>query len=82
MTWHHNNSVTALASAQEMCCMLEAYWMLSAKRFTDNVCMLVDREILGTCFVKSLSHYHRNYVNNKFTQDGKLASSSCLSTVL
>ena len=27
--------------------MLEAYWMLSAKRFTDNICMLVDREILG-----------------------------------
>jgi hypothetical protein len=47
MTWHYN-SVTALASAQEMCCMLEAYWMLSAKRFIDNVCMLVDREILGT----------------------------------
>ena len=43
----HHISVTALASAQEMSCMLEAYWMLSAKRFTDNICMLVDREILG-----------------------------------
>ena len=49
LTYYDDFSVTALASAQEMCCMLEAYWMLSAKRFTDNVCMLVDREILGTC---------------------------------
>jgi hypothetical protein len=43
----HTNSVTAMASAQEMCAILEAYWQLSAKRLTDNMCMLVDREILG-----------------------------------
>jgi hypothetical protein len=36
-----------MASAQEMCAILEAYWQLSAKRLTDNMCMLVDKEILG-----------------------------------
>ena len=27
---------------------LEAYWSLSAKRFIDNLCMVVDKDILGT----------------------------------
>ena len=42
------SSVTALASAQDMCAILEAYWSLSAKRFIDNLCMVVDKDILGT----------------------------------
>jgi hypothetical protein len=50
----HTNSVTAMASAQEMCAILEAYWQLSAKRLTDNMCMLVDREILGTYALNSM----------------------------
>jgi hypothetical protein len=81
MTWHHN-SVTALASAQEMCCMLEAYWMLSAKRFTDNVCMLVDREILGTNPLNPLSHHYHNYVHINSTQPESLISIFSQSFVL
>jgi hypothetical protein len=30
-----------------MSAILEAYWNLSAKRFTDSCCMLVDKEVLG-----------------------------------
>ena len=46
--WYRNtHSVSPLASAQDMCAILEAYWNLSSKRFIDNVCMVVDREILG-----------------------------------
>jgi interferon-induced GTP-binding protein Mx1 len=46
--WYRNtHSVSAQASAQEMCAILEAYWNLSAKRFVDNSCMMVDREMLG-----------------------------------
>lgn len=41
------HSVSSMASAQEMSAILEAYWNLSAKRFIDNCCMTVDREILG-----------------------------------
>lgn len=51
------NSVTAMASAQEMCAILEAYWQLSAKRLTDNMCMLVDREILGECALDTIPCY-------------------------
>lgn len=40
-------SVSALANAQEMTGILEAYWNLSAKRYIDNCCMIVDKEILG-----------------------------------
>jgi hypothetical protein len=46
--WYRTtHSVSPLSSAQDMCAILEAYWNLSSKRFIDNVCMVVDREILG-----------------------------------
>lgn len=46
--WYRStHSVSANASAQEMSAILEAYWHLSAQRFTDNCCMLADKEILG-----------------------------------
>jgi len=46
--WYRStHSVSPLASAQDMCAILEAYWTLSSKRFVDNVCMVVDREVMG-----------------------------------
>ena len=45
--YRHTHSVSPLASAQDMCAILEAYWNLSAKRFVDNSCMVADREVMG-----------------------------------
>ena len=30
-----------------MSAILEAYWLLAAKRFVDNVCMTLDKKIMG-----------------------------------
>lgn len=30
-----------------MSAILEAYWLLAAKRFVDNVCMSLDKKIMG-----------------------------------
>lgn len=30
-----------------MSAILEAYWLLAAKRFVDNVCMALDKKIMG-----------------------------------
>lgn len=32
---------------QDMSAILEAYWLLAAKRFVDNVCMTLDKKIMG-----------------------------------
>ena len=46
--WYRKtHSVSPLASAKDMSAIMEAYWHLSAKRFIDNCCMLVDKSILG-----------------------------------
>jgi interferon-induced GTP-binding protein Mx len=48
-SWYREtHAVSALASAQEMAGIMEAYWNLSMKRFVDNVCMACDRDLLGT----------------------------------
>ena len=36
-----------LAVVQDMSAILEAYWLLAAKRFVDNVCMALDKKIMG-----------------------------------
>lgn len=47
-SWYREtHAISALASAQEMNAIMEAYWNLSAKRFVDNCCMISDKEILG-----------------------------------
>lgn len=47
--WYRStHAISAKASAQEMAGIMEAYWNLSAKRFVDNCCMTVDKDILGT----------------------------------
>jgi interferon-induced GTP-binding protein Mx1 len=46
--WYRTtHAISARASAQEMTGIMEAYWNLSAKRFVDNCCMTVDKDILG-----------------------------------
>eukprot|EP01038_Epipyxis_sp_PR26KG_P008636 gene8636-11672_t len=46
--WYRTtHSVSALASAKDMSAIMEAYWNLSAKRFIDNCCMMIDKEMLG-----------------------------------
>lgn len=37
---------------QDMSAILEAYWLLAAKRFVDNVCMTLDKKIMGTVALK------------------------------
>lgn len=39
--------VSCSFSAQDMSAILEAYWLLAAKRFVDNVCMTLDKKIMG-----------------------------------
>lgn len=47
-TWYRStHSVSAIANAQDMSAILEAYWALSSKRFVDMCCMLVDKEVMG-----------------------------------
>ena len=39
-TWYRaTHGVNSAANAEDMCAILEAYWHLAAKRFTDNACM-------------------------------------------
>lgn len=45
--YRQTHSVSAIANAQDMSAILEAYWNLSMKRFVDNCCMLADKELLG-----------------------------------
>jgi interferon-induced GTP-binding protein Mx1 len=46
--WYRTtHAISPLASAQDMCAIMEAYWNLSAKRFIDNCCMIADRDILS-----------------------------------
>lgn len=46
--WYRNtHAISAIASAQEMSAIMEAYWNLSAKRFVDNCCMITDKDVLG-----------------------------------
>ena len=45
--YRQTHSVSAIANAQDMSAILEAYWSLSMKRFVDNCCMLADKELLG-----------------------------------
>jgi interferon-induced GTP-binding protein Mx len=44
--YRQTHSVSAMANAQDMCAILEAYWSLSMKRFVDNCCMVADKELL------------------------------------
>lgn len=46
--WYRStHAISAVASAQEMSAIMEAYWNLSAKRFVDSSCMICDKDILG-----------------------------------
>lgn len=48
-SWYRTtHCVSAIASAQDMSAIMEAYWHLSAKRFVDNCCMITDKEMLNT----------------------------------
>jgi Dynamin GTPase effector domain len=40
----HTNSAS---NAEDMSAILEAYWLLAAKRFVDNVCMTLDKAVMG-----------------------------------
>jgi interferon-induced GTP-binding protein Mx1 len=46
--WYRStHSVSAMASAQDMSAIMEAYWHLAAKRYIDSCCMLTDSDVLG-----------------------------------
>ncbi len=46
--WYRStHAISAMASAQEMSAIMEAYWNLSAKRFVDNCCMIADKDVLN-----------------------------------
>jgi hypothetical protein len=62
--WYRStHSISALANAQDMTAILEAYWNLSAKRFVDQCCMLTDKIILGR-LAGSMQEYMYKYVRN------------------
>jgi len=47
-TWYRNtHGVNSSANAEDMSAILEAYWHLAAKRFTDNICMILDEQVMG-----------------------------------
>lgn len=41
------SSMATSPGVQDMSAILEAYWLLAAKRFVDNVCMALDKKIMG-----------------------------------
>jgi interferon-induced GTP-binding protein Mx1 len=47
-TWYReSHGVNSSANAEDMSAILEAYWHLAAKRFTDNACMILDEHVMG-----------------------------------
>lgn len=47
-SWYRaSHGVNSAANAEDMAAILEAYWNLAAKRFTDNTCMLLDEHVMG-----------------------------------
>jgi interferon-induced GTP-binding protein Mx1 len=46
--WYRaTHGVNSFSNAEDMSAILEAYWLLAAKRFVDNVCMTLDRRVMG-----------------------------------
>ncbi|CAN0415207.1 unnamed protein product [Ectocarpus fasciculatus] len=46
--WYRTtHGVNSFSNAEDMSAILEAYWLLAAKRFVDNVCMALDKKIMG-----------------------------------
>ncbi|CAM9868270.1 unnamed protein product [Discosporangium mesarthrocarpum] len=46
--WYRTtHGVNSFSNAEDMSAILEAYWLLAAKRFVDNVCMTLDKKIMG-----------------------------------
>ena len=62
--WYRStHSISALANAQDMSAILEAYWNLSAKRFVDQCCMLTDKILLGR-LSSALQEFMYKYVRD------------------
>jgi hypothetical protein len=63
--WYRStHSISAVANAQDMTAILEAYWNLSAKRFVDQSCMLADKLILGK-LASFMQEYMYKFVRNE-----------------
>ncbi|CAM9520062.1 unnamed protein product, partial [Phaeothamnion confervicola] len=46
--WYRTtHGVNSFSNAEDMSAILEAYWLLAAKRFVDNVCMTLDKQVMG-----------------------------------
>ena len=46
--WYRTtHGVNSASNAEDMSVILEAYWLLSAKRYVDNACMVMDRSVLA-----------------------------------
>ncbi|CAB1117299.1 unnamed protein product [Ectocarpus sp. CCAP 1310/34] len=51
--WYRTtHGVNSFSNAEDMSAILEAYWLLAAKRFVDNVCMALDKKIMGAVALK------------------------------
>lgn len=79
-SWYrHTHGVNSASNAEDMSVILEAYWTLSAKRFIDNACMVIDRGILGALPGRINEELYK-FVNDDsrlqayFEEDGSLVS--------
>ncbi|CAM9610022.1 unnamed protein product [Chrysoparadoxa australica] len=76
--WYRGtHGVNSFSNAEDMSAILEAYWLLAAKRFLDNVCMTIDKAIMGVVAQRMQEECYK-FVQDEaklerfFEEDGKL----------
>ncbi|KAG5184845.1 Mx2, Mx-like dynamin-related GTPase [Tribonema minus] len=76
--WYRaTHGVNSASNAEDMSAILEAYWLLAAKRFVDNACMTLDKVVMGDVARRMQEECYRFVQDDErlsrfFEEDGKL----------